>query len=218
MISIRRKLMATQNQPTPTEYITDGLVLWLDGINKGNTPDVWTDLISGYEYDAINGVVFNPDNVQLNGINQYLQNTSFDCPLLRDATIEVVCSAATSTQVLFASKNNSLCFGFYYNNQTSSVIRGIGAYNNRRINPVLEAKGSFSISDANQLRNGRQAEYGNENNFNASNSFNFIGRRSKGSYLNGKIYCIRIYNRQLTLEEAISNYQVDRQRFSLFQN
>lgn len=201
---------------TPTEYITDGLVLWLDGINKGNTPDVWTDLIRGYEYDAINGVVFNPDNVQLNGINQYLQNTSFNCPVLRNATIEVVCSGATSTQVLFASKNNSLCFGFFYSNSTINVIRGIGVNNNREITAFSDASGSFSISDIHQLRNGQQGTLGNENNFNASNEFNFIGRRNTGTYFNGEIYCIRIYKRQLTLEEAISNYQVDRQRFSLF--
>lgn len=207
-----------QRAPVPTGYVTDGLVLWLDGINKGNTPDVWTDLISGYEYDAINGVVFNPDNVQLNGIDQYLQNTSFDCPLLRDATIEVVCAAATSTQVLFASKNNSLCFGFFYNNTTINVIRGIGKNNNRKTTAFSDASGSFSISDIHQLRNGQQGTLGYENNFNASNRFNFIGRRSSGTYFNGEIYCIRIYNRQLTLKEAIDNYQVDRQRFSLFQN
>lgn len=201
----------------PIEYITDGLVLWLDGINKGNTPDVWTDLISGHEFLAVNGVIFNTDNVKLNGTNQYLQNTSFNCPLLRDATIEVVCSAATSSQVLFASKNNSLCFGFYYNNQTISVIRGIGPGNNREMAAFSDASGSFSISDIHQLRNGQQGTLGNKNNFNASNGFNFIGRRSTGTYLNGKIYCIRIYNRQLTFEEAVNNYQVDRKRFSLFQ-
>lgn len=114
----RRRAMMLSKAEAPAEYVQDGLVLWLDGINKGNTPDVWTDLISGYEYNAINGVEFNSDNVKLNGINQYFQNTSFNCPSLKSATIEVVCSASSlsainNAQVLFSSKNNSLCFGFF---------------------------------------------------------------------------------------------------------
>lgn len=50
--------MLAQQKPVPNEYIADGLVLWLDGIDKGDVPNCWIDKIAGHIFTASNGVTF----------------------------------------------------------------------------------------------------------------------------------------------------------------
>lgn len=45
------------------EYITDGLVFHMDGLNKGSNPNYWTDTVGGLQFAYVTGVT--PSN---NGI------------------------------------------------------------------------------------------------------------------------------------------------------
>ena len=54
--------------PGPEDYIQDGLIFQLDGINKGNNNGYWTDLIGGIQYPLQNVYQVNSNNV-------YFRNT-----------------------------------------------------------------------------------------------------------------------------------------------
>lgn len=50
MSELRRRMMMQQGGEPLPEYIQDGLVFWLDGIDKGNITGKWIDLIGGIEF------------------------------------------------------------------------------------------------------------------------------------------------------------------------
>ena len=62
-----------------SNYVQDGLVLLLDGIDKGNVSGAWTDLIGGKSFTN-HGATFNDDNVQFDGTDDYLDITAFSVP------------------------------------------------------------------------------------------------------------------------------------------
>lgn len=222
MISIRRKLMA-QRAPAPTEYVTDGLVFWLDGINKGSTANAWTDLISGAVFSSSINPVFNYDNVEFTSADQALvadrqpQDVGIDA-----GTIEVVCGVLNSSSVVATlyqpAQAEKLSFSFYKNPNMSIIYNCSSGLYRRPIVLLPETSGSFSLSDARQYRNGEQLSLGPDNNLTNANGFAYVGKRTSSTTANyyGKVYCIRLYNRQLSRAEVLANYAVDRGRFSLF--
>lgn len=222
MISIRRRLMEMQNQPTPTVYVTDGLVLWLDGINKGNTPNAWDDLISGYSFSDYYGqVVFGSDYVEFADNKEcYLYNQDFDVPRYTTGTIEIVYSTNVAhAQILFSPKSqNAIAYGV----GAGSVIwvkNVIGStYANMYKYPRFTS-GSVSISLSGAYYDGvTQQNTGTDIWADTERDQSVIGKTHyrDDRCFGGKIYCIRIYNRQLTQAEVLANYAVDRSRFSLF--
>ena len=52
---------------SPTEYIQDGLVFWLDGENIGNTQGYWTDLIGGNLFQLFGDVSQQGNRMRFNG-------------------------------------------------------------------------------------------------------------------------------------------------------
>lgn len=225
MISIRRKLMAMQNKPAPTGYVTDGLVLWLDGINKGNTPNAWDDLINGYSFSAHDPskVVFGEDFVEfLDNNESYLYNADFDAPNYQRGTIEIVYDTHIShAQILFNSKSlQTLSYGV----GAGSVIWVKNEYGSTGSNMYKYPRftsGSVSVSLTGAYYDGiTQQNTGTDIWGDNARNYSLVGKTyyRDDRCFGGKIYCIRIYNRQLTQSEVRNNYLVDRQRFSLFQN
>jgi len=210
---------------TPTEYITDGLVLWLDGINKGNTPNAWDDLVSGYSFSAHDPsqVVFGADFVEfLDNRNSYLYNSDFDAPNYQRGTIEIVYDTHIShAQILFQSKSHrTLAYGV----GSGSVIwvkTAFAGTESEMYKYPRFTSGSVSVSLTGAYYDGiSQQNTGQDFWSDDVRDNSIIGKTyyRVDRCFGGKIYCIRIYNRQLTQSEVRNNYLVDRQRFSLFQN
>ena len=223
MISIRRKLMA-QRAPIPTEYVTDGLVLWLDGINKGNTANAWTDLVAGHVFSGGSTTVYGTDYVEFDRtINSRLTNSTFDTPATNSGTIEIVydtsVALSNAEMVMYTPKAVSqLSFGIYWNAIVyDKQFRGSTApyvtYN-------AYSTGNFSVSALGAYHDGIAETPRTNKDFwgDSDEPYNVVGgilNNANRCFL-GKIYCIRIYNRQLTQAEARANYAVDQSRFSLF--
>lgn len=195
---------------TNPTYVQDGLVLLLDGIDKGPDNSAWVDRINGHSFTNY-GAVFNSEHVYLDG-SSYLQNSSFDGISASVGTIEVVCEFEnfTSTSVLFMGKSGCLSFGVYQQRYIWAAGSSFATYSGGSA-----TAGSTSISAAKALRNGAALTASSGDNWSGPNSYNWVGRRNSGSYFQGKIYCIRIYNRQLTQEEIMANLSVDNERFNL---
>lgn len=198
-----------------SDYVQDGLVLHMDG-KYGKGDGTWTSVVGSTVFTNY-GATFNSDNVQFDGSQeQYLQNTSFTAPSSTN-TIEVVWDIGQLQDhpfpVFFPKTNGRVCF--HYNHSRDYVYRSSGSTSRSCPRPTL-AKASFSFSNTAILQNG-SALTSAANNYatRPSSTYNYIGRGTSGVWATGKIYSIRIYDRQLTVDEAKANLAVDNIRFNL---
>lgn len=67
-------LWEKQGGPSVGDYIQDGLVFQLDGMDKGNVEGVWKDLIQGREF-TLNNCTLNSNNVEFNGTDSYCMSS-----------------------------------------------------------------------------------------------------------------------------------------------
>lgn len=206
----------------PDNYIKDGLVLWLDGINRNTDGNNWVDLISGHSFSN-SGVGFHSTYALFDGTS-YLFNGTFTPPLSENGTIEAVFEVDPddlgSNHILFFPKSTSSSdanIALGYNSSKKyiwSVRTGRSMYN------VDSGPTTISISLARAYSNGSQLTSGLFNYWSVLDSgrTNYIGKRGGTSnqyYFKGKVYSIRVYNRQLTQSEILNNANVDNQRFNL---
>lgn len=224
----RRGMGGNEKEPFVIPYITDGLIFYLDGIEKGDTSGVWTDLINGVVFSVKKaGVVFNSDNVQIgSSSNICLYNTqSYVYTSSLTGTIEACYRDVPTTgdrTVFYAQGNSttSICFEFTGGNR---VIFSAGNSGARPYNAAwtAEATGTYSVSAARAFQNGVSKGFDTNKNYMSRNAAAAIvggsGRNASTYYdtLNGKIHAIRIYNRQLTEEEILFNQRIDNTRFNL---
>lgn len=208
---------------TSPQYVKDGLVFWLDGIDKGEGADTWVDKVGGHVFTN-HGAVFNPDHVYLDGNAYLVGSTTQLFPTTESGTIEVVFKKESEFGVIIvpptggtsATTVSQLSFGF---------ISGYGLmWSNKTNRPKYSdnlAWGSVSISLARALGGGEALTQNGSSYLSLnSNSPAYIGKRNHSSTnpFTGEIYCIRMYNRQLTEEEVLHNLAVDNQRFYLGNN
>ena len=205
--------------PTPTpggdvsDYVQSGLVLHLDAIEPGNNADAWSSIVGDIVFNN-HGAIFQQGYVEFDG-SGYFDNTDYTAPGSSN-TIEVVCDMGTlfsHSFPAFMPKNTSaVCF---LQSTSGYIFRSSGATNRARPVPTL-AKASFSLSSSFMRQNGEtMATSGSSYATRASSTYNYIGRGANNAYAIGKIYSIRIYNRELTEEEVLSNLSVDNIRFNL---
>lgn len=197
-------------------YVTDGLVLWLDGIDKGPDNTAWVDKVSGYSF-ANNGATFNNNHVSFDG-NDYLSTTSYSAISSSTGTIEVCfedgAGSSKTSRILFFPKNEAaLAFGIVVSGNTKKII---WSYNSSRSMYIpVPTKGTVSVSTARAISNGSTMTASGSDYWSGTKGTTYIGRRPSGNYFTGKIYSIRIYNRKLTESEVLNNYAVDNERFEL---
>ena len=193
-------------------YITDGLVLHLDGIDKGTTDTTkWVDLVGGKVFNLYNCTIGN-NYVQFNGSTSYgLYSGTWSCP---DTTIEVIASSLSSS-IGFAYAERSGMFGaltssYFYFRYATGVNNGA----------VAKAGLCNSANSSAAVINGvdwttalMPSNYGG----NSSAGVVCLGKRDTTSpnFFYGKIYAIREYNRKLTVDEMIANQKIDNERFNL---
>lgn len=222
----RRHLMLEAIPEVPgsliSDYVQSGLILHLDGKNKGSVANAWSNLAGSGAYTNY-GATFNSDHVYFDGVDDYLRSASFDAtffPTRTRGTIEVVYDnefyheqlaviliARTATRLSAGVDSGG---GFYYATDTASER----SYN---LPITTVAKGSFSVSSARYYENGSPMSLSTDKDYLSGyqNAYSYIGRRNAGSYFKGKIYSIRIYSRQLTEAEVMQNLSVDNLRFNL---
>ena len=215
LLERRREMMQISEIPGGrlSDYVQSGLVLHMDGKSgkSGNTS--WNSVVGNVTFTNY-GATFNNDHIYFDG-DDYLTNTSFSPPASGTGTIEIVYeneTFGTASVMLFAGKTRSgLCF---YVASSKNIIYSIGATKRTKLVATV-AKSSTSISNARRYENGVSMSTNGSDYCAGQDSTNHIGRRSTGNYFVGKIYSIRIYNRQLTQAEALQNLAVDNIRFNL---
>lgn len=198
------------------DYIRDGLVFHLDGINKGPNPGKWTDLVGGIPFTGDQSTtVFGRNYVKMQG---YAPNDATVKTKAADGTIECVYRNEVKPDgdkkcIIFQNRQAAL-ISFGYNHLGIPIVT-------KYIQPVFfdTTLPSTTVCDVaasatkkRLLLNGHvfappSAKYAwdeNEHHL-CLNVFN----------PNVRLYSIRIYNRHFTEEEMRHNQEVDIKRFNL---
>lgn len=211
--------------PPPT-YIQDGLVFWLDAEDwaGGST---WTERKNGYVFQ--NNGVAKVNNYAYFGGSQSL-NCNADAPgtLYTQGTIEVVFQQdhlqEFQNQFIYRAdfKSENFCFGWNnYSGINNSLWLKNANYGGKTLMYDFNTASEKKVISANlgviyqNLVSRQLIQQGSYVSYNGTNK-TWIGQRGNGQqYYKGKLYCIRIYNRQLTGDEILYNQGVDNARFKL---
>lgn len=202
------------------DYVKNGLILWLDGIyntssGHSSSLNTWEDLSgNGYGYVLDSSNTWGDSYLQTNGKGgqrqQAFSRTDIDC-IHAGATIELVidsdnistgygCILPLNNYVgTVYRKNSDLCFSANSLAKKSlTMLSGIHYYN------------SSLWRDGVAQSNGNEFDsWGSASNF-------FFCYTGPGSYsFLGKVYALRIYNRLLTDDELLQNWNTDKARFGI---
>ena len=210
--------------PTPVDpsdisnYVQDGLVLHLDGIDKGETSSRWTSLV-GSEYYTLNTHSTKETNAVVMdgaGLIKATNSVSVD---YTSGTIEVcaqLLTTITENVVVCFGPSGKLAFcmgpnGYYF------AVAPAGSNILWSITP--QALFTCSMNSLRCLLNGVSGGTLTTASWSANVSYNTIGGRdgypTSPRYANVRIYSIRKYNRQLTQAEILKNQRTDNARFNL---
>lgn len=228
----RRALLARVGSepvdPTPTGYVTDGLLLWLDAIyNTRNGHDAnalyWEDLSANHRDYAIgeSGLLFGQSLVSFTtGSHKPIITakafTEAEKTQIRDnlATIEIgVNFAGSNYQIVLQFGNQHGTINFYSGNgrrilnfnplstsESISLLDGLHGYNSELwVDGVKQESTNYSTSWTRTESNLLFA-YNEQGNL-----YSFIG----------DIAYIRVYNRRLTDAELMQNWLRDKARYNL---
>lgn len=221
------------------QIVSDGLVLALDAGNHRSYPGsgtAWTDLsgngndgtlINGPTFDSANGGMFTLDasDEKITGPSSttIFTNNSF--------TIEGWVNPNTtpkSEQVWFAAvgpvggtnkdihlrifSSGQLRFGFFADDLDSAGgVVSFGEWNH------LVYTYDYDSDNSKIYHNGTEVASGTQGGFNDTSAFVNIGywQTSSGQTLEGSVSTAKVYNRALTAEEVLQNYNVLKSRFGL---
>lgn len=205
-------------------YVSDALLMHLDGINKGNVEGEWQDLVSGNTF-VNHGAIAEADGWRFDGVSSYMDSATLGTIgwWNKERTLEVVVKfddiSQNRTEVVFLSRKNCMAFGRYKNenfvNSAGLSVPSIKIQSENGI--VIYGYCGNSTSYVRSVINGQQGatSYGN-----AFAGFlettAYLGKKaSNDDYLKGKIHAIRIHDRILSEEEILYNQRIDNKRFNL---
>lgn len=219
MSELRRRLLYSKPDVLDNPYISDGLVFWLDGINKGKKAGYWTDLIGRYDFQIPSGVSSISDGMVFENphtaMNSLPQSEKLATPFA-SATVEVVCSYQQAQSFPWCSSyNNGTCFCFF--NGTIGINMGYTSNPQFKIPSDISEDGTlhtFSVTASDCYADMTQLTQQGNTYFNIGKYMN-IGSRNNVNWYYGTIKSIRIYSRQLTYAERVVNAKVDNIRFNL---
>lgn len=196
-------------------YVQDSVLMWLDGIEKGDDENAWNAIRTGQAY--INSGAIRLDNGYLfnGGSYMYMENAPSYPNKGRTLEIVVEFTGNNATEVLymaggglaFGRTNTELIVAGYSNNSQPSFPDPLKGY--------AAGKMTFSCANNNAVINGVDVASKGTNAFSGNTSTSYLGKRATGSAFKGIIHAIRIHDRVLSAEEMRINQSVDNIRFNL---
>ena len=214
---------------TAARYVQEGLLACWDGVENAGagvhdaSATAWTDLVAGRQF-ALTGVTVADDRMVFAGTaNSYglmgKNDTAATFEKAGGGTLEIVYASATGTgsQIMLQSSTKSgMMFSFW---EATKIIASIATA------PIFTftsgvATNSVSVRysgtmPVGAIANGTALTSPSNNYYGSQADKTTIGTRNarNNSHFKGAIYCIRLYNRQLTEAEITRNYAIDVRRF-----
>ena len=199
--------------PSADAYVQDGLVFQLDGIDKGNVEGAWVDRKAGRQF-TLNNCIVNSDNIQFNGTdseaiyNQLLDfgtTTTLEVVFTREKVFGTIISSGTKVELIALQLNSGYEYSFFSGNQKIGMVF-----------PDPTAIHTLSIPTSGRPILDQIAQPKTSKDFyteSDTDTNTYVG--GGPSYSKGKIYSIRIYNRNLTQAEMLKNQMIDIERFNI---
>ena len=208
-----------------SEYVQNGLIFHLDGIDKGQGSD-WTDLVGGIQFTANGSGCYSTSNSwYFPGDNSnYLisaDNAWGNFGGSSNYTVEVCYYNQSQSNVksfIFRCGENTNYPLYYCEGNRITWLQHECVYIDPRID--INSKYTISINNDQGFVNKTLIEKSSSTDYwDTVDDYMRIGGavqgRASNSPMNGDIYSIRIYNRKLTREEQLQNMSVDNIRFNL---
>ena len=199
--------------PSADAYVQKGLVFQLDGIDKGNVEGAWVDRKAGRQF-TLNNCIVNSDNIQFNGTdskavyNQLLDfgtTTTIEVVYTSEKNAVTIISSGDKVELIALMSTSGYKYRYFSGNQVTgetfpdpTAIHTLSIPTSGR--PILD-----QIAQPKTFKD-IYSESGTDTN-------TYVGGGL--SYSKGKIYSIRIYNRNLTQAEMLKNQMIDIERFNI---
>ena len=207
----RRRVMGGLACP----YVTDGLIFWMDGIEKGSDSTAWTDLIGGtYKFPYNEHSTVETDCIHMDGKGSLTLNSTEKLCYWRMHTLEVVAQKIGSGAGAIYNSGwqdymSCICV-------SDGFRTGPSGYTEIRWDIKVPSTIIYSLVGNNpRFLNGTKyttkllfASYPNTNQAT-------LGGLLSNNFIECKVHCIRMYNRKLTDAELLANQAVDNERFNL---
>lgn len=222
------------------EYVQNGLVLHLDGINRGGVSGHWKSLVTYNNGNGFNDYIDftltdateSSDHVSFNGTtSKGVANISALEVLANGGTIEACiknCELVNDMMcVMHNAYGRNICFAvfkssnYYWLSMCTGGSQSVNTENMaaQSYDASSFLSGSYSCEMDDIKRNGTSysTHQPKVQNTDTSSylSLMFRHRSDNDAYSKGDIYSVRVYNRQLTNEERAQNLAVDQQRFNI---
>lgn len=208
-----------------SEYVQNGLIFHLDGIDKGQGSD-WTDLVGGIQFTAYGSECYSTSNSWYFPGNNYNYLISVDNAWgnfggSSNYTVEICYynqSQSNAKSFIFRCGGGTNYPLYYCEGNIITWLQSGYIYANAGV--TTNSKYTVSINNDQGFVNKILINKSQDTDFwdTGQNSIR-IGSASGGGAANnsmlGDIYSIRIYNRKLTREEQLQNMTVDNIRFNL---
>ena len=222
-IALAALLAASVGAETTGSYVRDGLLACWDGVENAGDAANWVDVVGGRSF-TLNNVIVADDSIVFKGDKTSYgildeADTTATFGAAANGTLEIVYASATGTgsQVILQSSSGSGILYSIYNTSTiiactasapTATFTSGTATNTAAIRYSNSKPASFVV-------NGTGLATGSNDNFSGANKTTVIGNRTThaNAHFKGAIYCIRLYDRQLSDAEAVANFAVDRRRF-----
>lgn len=199
--------------PSADAYVQKGLVFQLDGIDKGNVEGAWVDRKAGRQF-TLNNCIVNSDNIQFNGknseavYNQLLDfgtTTTVEVVFTREKVFGTIISSGTKVELIALQLTSGYKHRFFSGNQVTGMVF-----------PDTTTIHTLSIPTSGRPILDQIAQPKTYKDFYSESDTDtntYVG--GGPSYSKGKIYSIRIYNRNLTSAEMMKNQMIDIERFNI---
>lgn len=224
----------TTSKKYVSDYIKNGLILQLDGINNdidghnSNQNTIWYDKSNKNKNATLYNCKVNEDNVAFTG-SSYATLDSDALGQYGPSTIEVTFSSNGTSGIVIADNRNVSSRGFGYDG--SGFYIKVGDANSEpyffSLPNDLNSKHTYSvIYDGVNYNNTTAYQDSNpltkktsKSSFANNSTYPIIGRRKWASgsawYFKGNIYSIRVYNRKLSNIQIEHNHELDKNRFNI---
>ena len=216
-------------------YIQDGLVVWYDGYANTGTirnadATTWKDLSGNNNNVTLSGATWNYNYLSFDGVNDYAYKTSgVKYNIDKGHTIEVLFKPGkitSSYQSIFNTVDIGtavLQYGSLWisgNQLRYEIADGSANHISQELTLTTNDLNKYflmtNIRDNKTYKTYNQGSLIKEDqitwNARTPNPAIYIGKASS-YYFQGRIYSIRVYNKALTEEEMLHNYNYDKEKF-----
>ena len=217
-------------------YVSDGLVLWYDGyantgFDRNNTTTTWKNLVGSSYSGTLTGGTWYNNYLFFDGSDDWVKIAQMNFgtltmeavvsyPILSTSARGIVANQETGGYSLYQSSDGGLVKSQFYINGS---YRTISEYNTS-INKIKYYSTSYDKSIFKLHVNGNlisSMDIVGSIGATTNNTVMAVGTNPNGSsgasgtFFNGNIYSVRVYNRALSDDEVYRNYLYDRMIFNI---